>query len=647
MIELAAALTLIGFGWILTQRQTGTAGTAAEYDKERVEEFLNSIPQCERPSQDTVYESHRYHHARRTEERKGKEAFDKARRPKKTGVISRTFRDDYEADQRHNRTTIKSDLAGIELNVDHHHQNMQPFFGSRVKQNTNTHANRTLLETFTGTHEPGMKQAKREIAPLFKMRPNPEGVYGTPVKSDRHLDRFQKSRIRNNETPFDKVYVAPGLNQPGYGSKGANGYNQLVDNTFMLPKTVDDLRVGNRKRMTYTPPVVPGKGMDQRGQFGKMYQNRPNLTEERLHNERLFVTAAGNEASTSRPEHMSAKTTERQTIPGYGPGIAVAHTKAAATTAVRGVKESDKQQLEDFGFRNLFSMDGLGDEFDHGRDNIILPAQERDITAEATYEGNVTSLVKALVAPIMDVMKSSRKEYYVNHGRTYGQIQASTVPMITVKDPNDVARTTIKETLIHDTHEGYINATTTQNPRVYDPDEIARTTIRETLDSATDKYPGQLQTTQRSDGYNNANVEMKKTQKESLVDHDYFGTALSADKKQMSYEEFFNADTNVLKEGTLKRRAPVYEGSKVFTTADDLEGTIETKKLELDQYPQRQFTNYERHPGREMLEPCVAIHTTKGKMQLPDVALAYRNVDQTVLSSLESNPFALKPLSGL
>jgi hypothetical protein len=640
MIELAAAATLLGFGWILSQRSDQSQ--AGAYDKQRVEQFLNSIPNCERPSPDTIYESKRYHHARMSEERRGKESFEKARHPKKTGVISRLYRDENDAAKQRNQSSIRSDLAGIEMNMNHN--NMQPFFGSRIKQNVNTTTNRSVLENFTGIEDPGIRHTKREMGPLFKMRPNPEGVYGNPVRNDRHMERFQKSRIRNNETPFDKVYVGPGLNQPGYGSAPANGYNQLgLDNSFVMPRTVDDLRVGNRKRSTYSPPIVPGKGIDQRGQTGKFYQNRPNLTEHRTGNERLFVNAAGNEAASMRPKHIDAKETGRQSMPGYEPGIA-SGPKEIVHTSTEGFKESDKQQLEDFGFRNLFSFDGMGEEFDHGRENMSLPAQERDVTSEATYQGNVATLVKAIIAPLLDMVRESKKEYDTDHARTFGQVQ-SQVPMMTVKDPNDIARTTIKETLVQDTHEGYISTPVTM-PYVYDPDEVAKTTIRDTLESATANHPGNIQTMQRGDGYTTANVEAKTTLKEGLVDYDYFGGALSIDKQPMSYDEFFNADINVLKEGTLKGRAPVYQGDKMFVTSDEL-GDINTKKLALDEQPERMFTNYERYPGRGRMQPCDEIHTTKDKMQLPDASLAYRNLDTTVLSSLESNPFVLKPLSSV
>ena len=49
---------------------------------------------------------------------------------------------------------------------------------------------------------------------------------------------------------------------------------------------------------------------------------------------------------------------------------------------------------------------------------------------------------------------------------------------LTVYDPNDIARTTIKETNIHDNRAG--NMSGPNKITVHDPNDIARTTIKET-----------------------------------------------------------------------------------------------------------------------------------------------------------------------
>ena len=48
-----------------------------------------------------------------------------------------------------------------------------------------------------------------------------------------------------------------------------------------------------------------------------------------------------------------------------------------------------------------------------------------------------------------------------------------------VYDPNEIARTTLKETNIHNNYDGQLNS---QMPKstIYDPDDITRTTLKET-----------------------------------------------------------------------------------------------------------------------------------------------------------------------
>ena len=48
----------------------------------------------------------------------------------------------------------------------------------------------------------------------------------------------------------------------------------------------------------------------------------------------------------------------------------------------------------------------------------------------------------------------------------------------TVYDPNDVARTTVKETTLHET--GDQNVTNVKKQTIYDPNDVAKTTIKET-----------------------------------------------------------------------------------------------------------------------------------------------------------------------
>jgi hypothetical protein len=55
----------------------------------------------------------------------------------------------------------------------------------------------------------------------------------------------------------------------------------------------------------------------------------------------------------------------------------------------------------------------------------------------------------------------------------------SNVTQLPAYDPDDITRTTIKETNIHNNRKGNMNSNVTQLP-AYDPDDITRTTIKET-----------------------------------------------------------------------------------------------------------------------------------------------------------------------
>jgi len=116
---------------------------------------------------------------------------------------------------------------------------------------------------------------------------------------------------------------------------------------------------------------------------------------------------------------------------------------------------------------------------DYGKASIQIYANERDNTTTRTRPGNITSIVKALVAPIEDLVKISKKEYLTEHPRTFGSVQPAMPEKMPVYDPNDVARTTLKETMLNEAEK--VNLAGPVKITVYDPNDLPRTTIKETL----------------------------------------------------------------------------------------------------------------------------------------------------------------------
>ena len=91
------------------------------------------------------------------------------------------------------------------------HNNMEKFVGGGVNQNTRIDANRTILETYTGTNP--VYAHKKEVKRFFPLVRDPYAVGGLPSSSNREMDRYIPSITRQNILPFNQIRVAPGLNR--------------------------------------------------------------------------------------------------------------------------------------------------------------------------------------------------------------------------------------------------------------------------------------------------------------------------------------------------------------------------------------------------------------------------------------------------
>jgi hypothetical protein len=684
MLELYAFISLAGLGYLLSRSEKTKDQTSFPVD-------VNDLP-----SQNNTYDASYYEAVQRLEALKAQKKFTDSKSPQVTGVINRQYRDQRDFQDRNK--TVKSNLAGIEIPENEFmHNNMTPYFGSRIKQNTEPVANRSVLEKFTGEFGADIWQKKKEQKPIFDpMRKDVGNVFGNENRTDYYIERIFEPRARKNERPFESIHVGPGLNK-GYSSTPVGGFQQFEIQDYVKPKNVDELRLGSNPKETYEGRVLPGSGMAQRGSVGEVVKNRATTFYENGPN-RYFTTVGAYTKETERPEYEVKDTNRTDTTKEYAgdPHVSTAPKMEGA------VKVPARQQLEDFGFRNVDGDNyGKGEDYDFGKKNILVAENERDLTSTKTYEGNITSLVKSIIAPLEDIFRTSRKEYTVQNPRLYGQFQATFPAKITIKDPNDVLRTTIKETSIHDTVEtgnikGAVKVT------VYDPEDIARTTHRQTMkpmDSqlniqggsrkgtlpANDEQRttlrqtlidgeryGNMNTMERTQGgYKSTEYDAKLTQKQFTTDHDYFGPAdkkqedgykIAPDtapdtqrqflsdndyyggagtvdaKKPVSMEDIMNARVNELKEGTLEGREPTKESVKIAIGSEQVNAT--TRKLEIDQYAERENSNID-HVYKQQITSAEDIVITKEKDQLENDD----RLDINILSSLSSNPYAIKPLS--
>ena len=168
---------------------------------------------------------------------------------------------------------------------------------------------------------------------------------------------------------------------------------------------------------------------------------------------------------------------------------------------------------------------------------------------------------------------------------------------------------------------------------VYDPEDLARTTVKElTID---DNRVGIVENSVHTngDGYKVANAEAPNTNRQFTSDYEYTGVADSSDKKPMSYEDIYNMTINEVKEGTLKLRDPTKCNVSLEAGADMVH--INIKKLDSDRMNTRNLAKTKVFNSIPQMDD---VYITTDKDQLDNKPLADR-LDPVMLKSFKQNPF--------
>ena len=362
----------------------------------------------------------------------------------------------------------RSELSGASLDSKHFHNNMVPFIRGDVKQNMRPDLNSSRLESF-GTIVGDMRP-KKELDNMFKVEPN------VSVFNPSHLDDFKQRQVvtqhQNNVLPFVQIKVGPGVGQ-GFSAQSVGGYQQLETQQYVMPKSVDDLRVANNPKTVYEGRTIDGIKEKKRAEPVAMDRNRVPTTFEKSPNS-LFKTTGAYTRPAQIPNPEDKYTARRDTSVAYtGIGGYVGAKGAEQRPDVRSTSRPVLSAL-DTGVATATNRATN----DYGKASIQVYTNERDLTTTRTVKSNLTTVVKAVVAPVIDVIRTARKEFLVEAPRPNGMLQAQIPTKLTVRDPNNVAPTTLKETLIHDSDT--LNFRGATKITVYDPNDVARTTIKET-----------------------------------------------------------------------------------------------------------------------------------------------------------------------
>jgi Family of unknown function (DUF5899) len=410
--------------------------------------------------------------------------------------------------------------------------NMMPFFGSTVRQNVDDLANQQTLETFSGNSYVAAK--KREIGRFFPVQTNVTNVYGRQNLDDYELERYYVSDKRNNEAPIEKVNVGPGLNA-GYTSLPSGGVQQADTLEYVRPKTTNELRVLTKPKLSYYSRVVGGQKISRPGKVGELFKNRPDTffiqTPDRYMTTTGLVTGP-----TLRPKQVlrytNRKTTSKYTYQGPS-GTTTGSVEAVRPTILppRRVMLKQKQIL----IPNA-TTDGQGCADDFGKKSYNVPFNTRQLTSVNKYAGppvNARNTSGAYVAN-RQPLRQTKKMNVVGNVRPEGTMAPQQPGKGVVWDPNDVARTTIKETNIHNNNNGYMAPQQPGKGVVWDPNDVARTTIKET--NIHNNNNGYMAPQQPGKGVVwDPNQVARTTIKEQMVDNNHLGV-MAGNNKLPAYD---------------------------------------------------------------------------------------------------------------
>jgi hypothetical protein len=507
---------------------------------------------------------------------------------------------------------VISPLSGQKISAaDYKHNNMQPFYGGTMKQNTILGQNTSTLDAYNGSGSTQIK--KREVENMFETSRAP---YGNPFGMEDNTDFFQ-SRVqdpiaRNGERPFEPIHVGSGVNEK-FGLLGKGGFQQLEVNEIMRPKDTDELRVSTNPKQTYKTPVVPGANFIGASAIdpGEVRKYRPDRFYIDEHGERFFVTNGDLIKESTRPVQVLNHTTRPETSVEYIPS---ASSQDFGESYVTGSYRTPMaQQYGGAGYRNAdmttYYTKAVGMEMaDYGKNSIEIRPNERAETSERVM---ATNLVPAdtgqVIQPFEDIARPTRRAETIGALRITGtpvKYEAG-APSVTVWDPQDVARTTVKESTIYLDRPGIAapNEGAPGRLKVYDPDDIARPTQKAQL---------------------SANLN-------------WYGPSISASQDQMDETFAYNMRTNPNKEKIAVGRKPIAgSGQNALNNGDP--GRQTSKKLDTDFINDRPMAVNRLTAGGEGLTPGVGdIGRVEYRVPLKLDVSRERNVYDMV-QAVENNP---------
>jgi len=482
------------------------------------------------------------------------------------------------------------------------HNNMVPFFGSSVRSLiVDGNTNEGLLDNMTGA---GSQQfSKTEQPPLFSPSENLQWAYGMPSATDFVQSRMNVSTNMANVKPFEEERVRPGLGRDGEYSLGFN--SGMMAREMWMPKTVDQMRATNNPKagglsaQGYEGPAM--SAITNRGLHGHVEKNRPDRFAETGTERYLATTVQGGGLGQSLHSlQVDRDASHRSTQ-------SISYTGAAAgqdATYVEGeYMPTHRQDLGAVPLPSIRQTNGFAREGDYSMASNKAYTNNRSTANNDDYFGAMGSAIGAVVAPLLDILRPSRKENAVGSMRPY-QNASSTV----------------------------------KNSYILNPMDTAPTTIRETTENAKAHY--NINANQNGGGYLAAKHQSAYTTRQDTGNFEYAGAGATVNAKQLrNYEAEYNQRNNEIKSSTIAGR--MVQGNMKLHNADINQRNNKYLDADLDR------RNYAAAPSMPYQSPSA---TTMGRVAGNTGLYSGMQMDRSdpmVLDSLKSNPYSQNILGAL
>jgi hypothetical protein len=344
-------------------------------------------------------------------------------------------------------------LTGNYLNsTQFKHNNMVPFNGGKVKGNTyDINIAESVLDNMIGSGSQVIK--KIEQAPLFKPEANMQWAYGAPNNSDFYQSRVNPAMKNNNVKPFDSEFVGPGLDK-GYTVNGTGGYNSGMEaRDKWLPYTVDQMRVSTNPKLEYELINHEGpansfiKNAPTAQMIGRVEKQRPDTFFVNSQ-DRWLTTTGAEKGETLRPIQEMGVVRRNDIVTDYTGPAGPSDIKAGH--APKNFEPSKRHEVMSAGV-NHSTAAGRGphtdtDNFLRSHTNYVN--HRSSVKQPDTIRSGFGGAIGAVIAPIMDMFRPTRKDETINNIRIYGEATSS-VPSSYVINHNDTTSTTVKETTLY------------------------------------------------------------------------------------------------------------------------------------------------------------------------------------------------------